>query len=262
MFVIAVTNRFKVPKAGTMMLTMWKNLAAAEGGRDHDLETQEPSSDAFPFVKLPPEIRNMVYKELRSAGCLGWQSAIERLSKLQKHRTSRKKDRNPVRQSTPAILLVSRQIHMEAIQVLYSTVFELPFSTSVMEMKRFFCKGVFEQLQYVTLKIDIDKEESQIIESIFNSKDQELKDTWYEMVEGFSRLWPEQHSLQHLRVIVTTTPSRVSPLRHAIFREPVMRKIRAFSTLRRIEKVSIEQRERVGVLCNELPRVIRLLFNI
>lgn len=241
-----------------MMLTMWENLAAAEGGRDQDFKTPEPNPDAFPFVKLPSEIRNMVYKDLVSAGSLGWQSVIERLSKLQAQRTPRKKDRKPECHSTSAILLVNRQIHMEAIQVLYSTVFELPFPVNIKTMKRFFCKGVFEQIRYVTFIIDIDKEESQIMDSIFSFKEQELEGTWLEMIKFLPLLWSEQHSLRHLRVIITTNRS----LRSSIFSQPVRRRIMAFSTLRGIEQVSIEQKERVEVPRHRLPRVVYLLAQL
>ncbi|KAA6406489.1 MAG: hypothetical protein FRX48_09760 [Lasallia pustulata] len=97
-----------------------------------------PDQDAFPFLKLPPEIRIMVYKELASAGFLGWQSAMKRLSHLRVQPIFRPEDYKPEPHSTPAIVLVNRLIHQGAVSVLYSTVTELHEPISAMKMKRFF----------------------------------------------------------------------------------------------------------------------------
>lgn len=245
-----------------MMLTMSENLAAAEVARVQGLKTPEPHSDAFPFVKLPPEIRNMVYRELVLAGCLGWQSAIKRLSKLQAQQTPQKKDRKKERYSTPAILLVSRQIHMEAIQILYSTVFVLPFPASVEKMRRCFGKGFFKQIRYVTLRIDLDKDHSQTVDNHFCLERQEREDTWYNMAKILPLLWSEQHSLRHLRVITTITPAPLSSLRSSLFTRPMMRRIRTFSTLRGIEQVSIEPKELVEDPRRAFPRIVSQLVRL
>ena len=133
------------------------SLLADALGMDQRLPPPLPaklSQDAFPFLKLPPEIRNMIYLELVSAGFLGWQSAVRRLSRRQYTFMSRPEDWEPEGHSTPSILLVNRKIYQEAIHILYSIVFELKVPISAIAISSFFCKSFFQQLRYVTLTMD------------------------------------------------------------------------------------------------------------
>ena len=184
----------------------------------------QPDQDAFPFLKLPPEIRIMVYKELASAGFLGWESAMKRLSHLQDQPISRPEDCKPEPHSTPAILLVNRLIYQEAVSVLYSTVFELHEPISAMKMKRFFCKGFFQQLQHVTLNADMEKNDQDYLINVGITRP-ECIDMWYEMTIFLLLVWHEKHNLQHLRAVTTANTIRYStsfedsqrsdPTRHA-----------------------------------------------
>ncbi|KAH0538380.1 hypothetical protein FGG08_005029 [Glutinoglossum americanum] len=70
------------------------------------MTTPAPSSSSFPFLRLPPEIRNKIYRYL-----LTTTSTI-----ASPHRPPQHAIRNGL---TPALLAANRQIHSEAQRILY-----------------------------------------------------------------------------------------------------------------------------------------------
>ena len=208
----------------------------------------ELRQDVIPFLKLPPEIRNMVYTELVSAGLLGWQGAVRRLSELQGLQSYEPGDYESEKHSTPTILLLNRQIHQEAMNFLYSSVFELQTAVGVTTLKNFFCKEMFQQLHYVTLTIDVEKTQRGYPKEAW-AAGRGCRFLWHEMIIFLALVWHEKHNLQHLRVIVATTTLDSTlleshpwsnPRQNAQLVKEYGNLIHPLTNLSGIEKVSIE----------------------
>ncbi|KAL2835678.1 hypothetical protein BJY01DRAFT_223214 [Aspergillus pseudoustus] len=122
------------------------------------------------FLSLPPEIRLQIYPYLlKPNSYTGAYKQIRHLTKQAYDKANGKKSpkklpsvalpRFYVTRSTPAILLVNRQITREALEVLYSTELTLYGTPSTyfvfrqMDIAEFISETLLQRVQYVVLKL-------------------------------------------------------------------------------------------------------------
>lgn len=106
--------------------------------------------------------------------------------------------------STPGILLVNRQCHREAIEILYQKHFTLNRGCNNHVMLGSFSKTFFQRIRHVTLNIDLDFD----WENCYPDDSQHYRDDyphgwWLSTTTLLGIVWDQRHSLRTLTINIT-----------------------------------------------------------
>ncbi|KAJ0425958.1 hypothetical protein BJY00DRAFT_163160 [Aspergillus carlsbadensis] len=124
----------------------------------------------FPFILLPPEIRLQIYPHLLNPNSYTSSYALINRLSTEAYDEANSKPAPPripcatlprfhVTRSTPAILLVNRQIAREALPILYSTELVLKGTPSTyfvfrqMDVAEFICETLLQRMRFVVLEL-------------------------------------------------------------------------------------------------------------
>lgn len=152
------------------------------------------SCDTFPFLSLPVDIRNQIYHL-----SLDTSYALNLVNTNSCAPLKYSRDRvNYDWRSTPGILLVSRQVHHEAIEILYLKRFILNRGCRPSVLLGAFSKTFLQRIRHVTLNIHLDSDwESRHDTSYHNVG------WWLDITTMLSIVWDQRHSLRTLTINVT-----------------------------------------------------------
>jgi len=150
-----------------------------------------PSPQAFPFLRLPLELRSRVYDI-----CLDFTYALGLVNSNLRPPLKYSEGRVSFDwRSTPGILLCNREIHSEAIRMLCSKNFVINRGCTPHIMLGSFSKRILQRLTRVTVNIDL-KQDGRLSSRLSSGPFQRL-------LIFLGVVWSESHSLQTLTIDVS-----------------------------------------------------------
>ncbi len=147
------------------------------------------SRNAFPFFKLPAELRNRIYEY-----AIGWEHALQCVNGM-RYRAP-KASRSRAYRWTPGILLANRQIYNEAVVVAYDKNFllEEPWGFDILQIC--FSQFVIQRLRHVGFTIDVDHD----VRGAENRN--QRMGVWHKVTLELANIRHDKHDLQELKITV------------------------------------------------------------
>ncbi|MCJ1247392.1 hypothetical protein MMC30_004606 [Trapelia coarctata] len=156
----------------------------------------------FPFMRLPAELRNMIY------GLSFDFSYALRQIKANRDPPYDLDRRNYDWVTTPSILLLNHQVYAEAREILYNKEIVLDGACEPRYFIRCFSKVILQKIQHVTLNIDL---------SSYASGPYTLHHNYVDLCMLLSLVWGQCHSLRTFRLDLRGAERKIPSPRNTAF---------------------------------------------